>query len=146
MLPKTDLCFIEGSLTGLKYAGNILHSIIQFIAGAVGEVFIFIDDNARFHRARIVNETFESKTIQRMNRPSLSPDLNPIEHDWNILQQRNALQHLPALPQNQQEPPNALQEEWQQIPQASLAWIMGSIGRRCGAVTDERGDHVCTKY
>uniref|UniRef100_A0A8W8HNJ4 Tc1-like transposase DDE domain-containing protein n=1 Tax=Magallana gigas TaxID=29159 RepID=A0A8W8HNJ4_MAGGI len=105
------------------------------IAGAVGEVFIFIDDNARFHRARIVNETFESKTIQRMNRPSLSPDLNPIEHDWNILQQRNALQHLPALPQNQQEPPNALQEEWQQIPQASLAWIMGSIGRRCWAVT-----------
>lgn len=53
MLPKTDLCFIEGSLTGLKYAGNILHSIVRPIAGAVGEVFIFIDDNARFHRARI---------------------------------------------------------------------------------------------
>lgn len=135
MLPKTDLRFIEGSMTGLKYAENILHSIVRLIAGSVGEGFIFMDDNARLHRARIVNENFESETIQRMNRPSLSPDLNPIEHDWNILQQRNALQHLPALPQNQQEPPNALQEEWQQIPQASLAWIRGSIGRRCGAVT-----------
>lgn len=135
MLPKTDLRFIEGSMTGLKYAENILHSIVRLIAGSVGEGFIFMDDNARLHRARIVNENFESETIQRMNMPSLSADLNPIEHDWNILQQRNALQHLPALPQNQQEPPNTLQEEWQQIPQASLAWIMGSIGRRCGAVT-----------
>lgn len=135
MLPKTDLRFIEGSMTGLKYAENILHSIVRLIAGSVGEGFIFMDDNARLHRARIVNENFESETIQRMNRPSLSADLNPIEHDWNILQQRNALQHLPALPQNQQEPPNTLQEEWQQIPRASLAWIRGSIGRRCGAVT-----------
>lgn len=135
MLPKTDLRFIEGSMTGLKYAENILHSIVRLIAGSVGEGFIFMDDNARLHRARIVNENFESETIQRMNRPSLSADLNPIEYDWNILQQRNALQHLPALPQNQQEPPNTLQEEWQQIPRTSLAWIRGSIGRRCGAVT-----------
>lgn len=55
MLPKTDLRFIEGSMTGLKYAENILHSIVRLIAGSVGEGFIFMDDNARFHRARIVN-------------------------------------------------------------------------------------------
>lgn len=139
---KTDLHVIEDSLTGLKYQDDILHPIVRPIAGNVGEEFIFIDDNARPHRARIVNEYLENKTIQRMDWPSLSPDLNPIEHAWDILQQR--ISARPTLPQNRQELQTALQEEWQQIPQASLARLMGSMGRRCRAVIASRGGH--TKY
>ena len=139
---KTDLHIIEGSLTGAKYRDNILHPIVRPIAGTVGEDFILMDDNARPYRARIVNQYLEDEAIERMDWPSRSPDLNPIEHAWDILQQRISARQV--LPQNRQELQTALQEEWQQIPQASLARLMGSMGRRCQAVIDSRGGH--TKY
>lgn len=87
---------IKGYLTGLKYRDDILHPAVRTIAGVVWEEFIFIDENARSHRDRIVNEYLENETIQRMDWLSLSPDLNPIEHAWDILQQN--ISARPTLP------------------------------------------------
>lgn len=62
-----------------------------------------------------------------MDWASLFPDLNPIKHFWNILQQR--ISARPTLPQNRQELPTAFQEEWQVFVR-----LIGSMGRRCRAV------------
>lgn len=63
---KTDLRFIEGFMTGLKYRDDIFHQIVRPIACAVEEDFFFMDNNVRPHRAGIVNEHLESEAIQRM--------------------------------------------------------------------------------
>ncbi|GFU80785.1 transposable element Tcb1 transposase [Trichonephila clavipes] len=42
--------------------------------------FLFMDDNARPHRANIVDECLQSEDITHMDWPAYSPDLNPIEH------------------------------------------------------------------
>jgi hypothetical protein len=53
---STDLYVIRnGSLTGIRYRDEILAPIVRFYAGANGDDFILMDDNATPHRARIVN-------------------------------------------------------------------------------------------
>ena len=78
---KTDLHVIDnGTLTALRYVNEILDVYVRPYAGAVGENFILMDDNARAHRARITDQYLEQATIVRMEWPARSPDLNPIEH------------------------------------------------------------------
>ncbi|GBM59946.1 hypothetical protein AVEN_4012-1 [Araneus ventricosus] len=46
----------------------------------MGTDAIFMDDNARPHRARLVRSCLESETIPHMAWSARSPELNPIEH------------------------------------------------------------------
>jgi hypothetical protein len=58
----------DGSLTGIKYRDEILAPIVRLYAGANGDDFILMDDNATHHHARIVNEYIQQETIQFLNR------------------------------------------------------------------------------
>ncbi|GFV13333.1 transposable element Tcb2 transposase [Trichonephila clavipes] len=52
---RTDLHIIRnGTLTGRRYADEILRPHVIPYAGAIGDSFVFQDDNARPHRARPV--------------------------------------------------------------------------------------------
>jgi hypothetical protein len=49
---------MNGSVTGQRYRDEILAQYVVPYAGAVGQEFILMDDNATAHRARIVNDFF----------------------------------------------------------------------------------------
>ena len=70
----------NGSLTGVRYRDEILAPIVRPFASAIGYDFILMDDNARPHRSKFVNQYLEQETIERMDWPAKTPDLNPIEH------------------------------------------------------------------
>nr|CAH7745623.1 unnamed protein product [Callosobruchus chinensis] len=42
-----------------------------------------MDDNARPHRIRAVQQALENGNIARLECPAMSPDMNPIEHVWD---------------------------------------------------------------
>ncbi|GFW69306.1 transposable element Tcb2 transposase [Trichonephila clavipes] len=58
---RTDLHIIRnGTLTGRRYADEIHRPHVIPYAGAIGDSFVFQDDNARPHRARLVENMLET--------------------------------------------------------------------------------------
>ncbi|GFV96995.1 transposable element Tcb1 transposase [Trichonephila clavipes] len=138
---RTDLHTIRnGTLTGRRYADEILRPHVIPYAGAIGDSFVFQDDNARPHRARLVENMLEAETIQRMEWPECSPDLNPIEHVWDML--GRCIAARPRPPATVRDLEIALLEEWNSIPQNLIDNLIASMANRCAAVLAVRGDHT----
>ncbi|GFT01131.1 transposable element Tcb2 transposase [Trichonephila clavipes] len=126
---RTDLHIIRnGTLTGRRYADEILRPHVIPYAGAIGDSFVFQDDNARPHRARLVENMLEAETIQRMEWPACSPDLNPWEHVWDMLGRRIAAR--PRPPATVRDMEIALLEEWNSIPQSPIDNLIASMANR----------------
>ncbi|GFW25419.1 transposable element Tcb2 transposase [Trichonephila clavipes] len=77
---RTDLHPQSVTMIGYIYRDVILEQHVRLFRGNMGSEFLFMDDNARPHRANIVDECLQSEDITRMDWPAYSLDLNPIEH------------------------------------------------------------------
>ncbi|GFU27970.1 leucine-rich repeats and immunoglobulin-like domains protein 3 [Trichonephila clavipes] len=86
-----------------------------------------MDDNARPHRAAVVDNYLESEGITRMAWPAYSPDLNPIENLWNALGRAVSSRFPP--PATLIELETALQEEWQLLNSAMVDHLIESMIR-----------------
>ncbi|GFY09538.1 transposable element Tcb1 transposase [Trichonephila clavipes] len=64
---RTDLHVQSVTMTGHMYRDVILEQHVHLFRGAMGAEFLFMDDNARPHRANIVDECLESEDITRMD-------------------------------------------------------------------------------
>ncbi|GFW97592.1 transposable element Tcb1 transposase [Trichonephila clavipes] len=83
---RTDMhIFKRGFVMSVRYRDEVIEPIVRLFAAAVGPTFVLMDDNARSHRADIVDDYLESERIARMAWPAYSPDLNPIENLWAAL-------------------------------------------------------------
>lgn len=137
---RTPLHLVVGTLTGVRYRDEIVRPIIIPTLEAIGADATLMDDNAPPHRALVVNEFIAQQRVQRMDWPSRSPDLNPIENVWDILQRRVRDNHPPAT--NIQELFQFLQQEWDAMPQQTLAAVITSMRRRCNECMEANGGHT----
>ncbi|GFX35703.1 transposable element Tcb2 transposase [Trichonephila clavipes] len=87
---RTDLHAHSVTMTSHIYRDVILEQHVRLFRGAMGAEFLFMDDSARLHRANTVDECIQLEDIIRMDLPAYSPDLNPIEHVWDMLDRRIA--------------------------------------------------------
>ncbi|GFX76725.1 transposable element Tc1 transposase [Trichonephila clavipes] len=73
----------NGTMTGQRYIDEVLLPHVRLFRGAVGDKFVFMDDNATCHRTLAVQDYLDSEGIQRLVWPARFPDLNPIEIVWD---------------------------------------------------------------
>ena len=88
MTGKTDLHVCQGRVTGVYYRDNVLAPYLIPSAKRHGPRFIFKDDNARAHRARVVTDYLQRRNIRTLLWPAMSSDLSPIKYVWDIIGKR----------------------------------------------------------
>ncbi|GFU64920.1 transposable element Tcb2 transposase [Trichonephila clavipes] len=115
----------NGTMTGQRYIDEVLLPHDRLSRGAVGDKFVFMDDNATCHRTLAVQDCLDSEVIQRLVWPVRSPDLKPIENVWDALGRQVAGRNYPLT--NKNILIRALTEEWDKLPQELLDNVVQSM-------------------
>ncbi|KAJ4426246.1 hypothetical protein ANN_27058 [Periplaneta americana] len=136
---RTELVFVEnGRLTADRYINECLADHVVPFGQFVGDKFVLMHDNARPHIAHAVGDYLQEVGIHVLPCPARSPDMNPIEHVWEILGRR--VKNRRPRPESLQELRRALGQEWELIPQEDIANQIEIMPRRMDAVIQARGE------
>ncbi|GFW48480.1 transposable element Tc3 transposase [Trichonephila clavipes] len=130
----------NGTMTGQRYIDEVLLPHVRLFRGAVGDKFVFMDDNATCHRTLAVQDCLDSEGIQRLVWPARSPDLNPIENAWDALGRQVSGRNYP--PTNKNTLIRSLTEEWDKLPQQLLDNVVQSMVRRVECCITLHGGHI----
>nr|CAH7720240.1 unnamed protein product [Callosobruchus chinensis] len=128
---------IPGTMTGAYYLQNVINAIVQPLRDEIGDQFILMDDNARPHCTRVVQQALENENIARLEWPPMSPDMNPIEHVWDYVSRAIFNRNNP--PRSTQELIVAATEEWNNIPQEVINNLITGMHRCVHALIRSRG-------
>uniref|UniRef100_A0AAZ3PB74 Tc1-like transposase DDE domain-containing protein n=1 Tax=Oncorhynchus tshawytscha TaxID=74940 RepID=A0AAZ3PB74_ONCTS len=121
---RTELVVIAGNLKAVRYRDDILlPHVVPFLQAHPD--MTLQHDNATSHTACSVFDFLQDRNVSVLPWPAKGPDLNPIEHVWDLLDRRVRARAIP--PRNIRELAGALVEEWGNISQQELSNLVQSM-------------------
>ena len=94
--------------------------------------YIFQQDGATCHTARNILSFLKDQGVEVMQWPSQSPNLNPIEHIWKILNEMIDKRMKDTY--SYQELERVVQEEWRKLDVSKILNYIDSMPSRCKSV------------
>ena len=134
-----ELYFIEGKMNSNMYCEILQQSMIPSLQ-KLGHREVFLHDNDPKHTSKTTTDLLKRLRVKVMDWPSMSPNLNLIEHLWGILKRKVVVRKVSNICQLR----DVVMEEWMSIPVAICEALVNSMPRRVNAVLDNDGGH--TKY
>ncbi len=133
------LQFIEGTMNANMYCDILKRSMIPSLR-RLGHRAVFQRDNDPKHTFKMTTALLKKLRVKVMDWPSMSPDLNSIEHLWGLLKQKVEERKVSNIHQLRY----VLMEEWKRTAVASCEALGNSITKRVKVVLENNGGH--TKY
>lgn len=131
----SELHRVRGRINQADYKQILIHKLLPIANRIGGNNYIFQQDNAPIHTAGTIKSYLRNKNVTVMEWPPQSPDLNPIENLWFILD-NNLKKRNPA---NEDELFRMLNDAWKKISSDTIDNLMNSMRNRCRLVIENRG-------
>ena len=137
---STNIVVIEGNSNAQRYRDEIRARHVLPLLESNANITLFQHDNATSHTARDTVNFLRANNIAFINDwPAKSPDLDPIEHFCDNLDQRVRRRLIPQS--NVIQLRQALIQERNNIPQAEINTPIRSMPQRCQSVLHAKGCH-----
>lgn len=125
-----------GTINKDVYIRKCLSGVLVPLLAAQGNDHVFQQDGAAPHTARRTLAYLERKNVKLMEDwPPRSPQLNPIENLWALLQ-RSVSDHGPS---DASSLTRFVQKCWDDIPQSTVDCLVRSFNGRCRNCIDNNG-------
>ncbi len=113
-----ELQFIEGTMNANMYCDILKQKLDRRV--------VFQHDNDRKHTSKMTTAFLKKLRVKLMDWPSMSPDLNPIEHLWGILKRKVEERKVSNIHQLL----DVVMEDWKRTPVATCEALVHSMPKR----------------
>lgn len=132
-----QLHFIEGTVNAPKYIQILEEHLLTSVPMLTTfDEFIFQQDGASCHTAKITKKWLQDNEIDVLDWPSSSPDLNPIENLWALMKRR--LRNEPQ--RTLQGLKDKIRDIWSSITPEECQNLINTMNKRLTAVIKNKGD------
>ena len=139
---KTSLVRIPKKMNAVNFEQLLMEELVPSMCDAINggpNDFVFMQDGDGCHTAKRVRNRLEKEGIEQLLPwPAHSPDLNPIENAWSIVER-----HLETVnPTTDRGLWAAMKDAWEKIDDDQLLRLCGNLPDRLRAVKDAQGGHT----
>lgn len=137
------LSAVNGNINAQKYLDILDENLWPVLARHFpDDNYIFMDDNAPVHRARLVKNYLEENSIKTTTWPAQSPDMNIIENIWLII--KRELETVSHLITTRDQLFSEIRRIWEEISVCLIHDLYDTIPSRLKEVLRMKGN--LTKY